>query len=202
MKRHWFLPQTPDVLGTLNRQAGITVKGMVAFAAWAAGDELQEDVLREAEHEADAVRRELAQQLRTAFTTPVDAEDLFTLSERLDGVLNRAKSTVRDAGLLDVEPREATSLMAAEALTGVQHLALALAAIPADPATATSEADAAVKNVRHIEKAYMRAIRVLPAEPDLPNALLLREHFHDCLKVGSRIELVADRVWYAVVKEQ
>jgi uncharacterized protein Yka (UPF0111/DUF47 family) len=202
MRRHWFLPESPDVLGTLNRQAEITVQGMVAFAAWAAGDPLQEDVLRQAEHDADAVRRELAQQLRTAFTTPVDAEDLFTLSERLDGVLNRAKSAVRDAGLLDVAPREATLLMAQEALTGVQHLARALAAIPADPATATDEADAAVKNVRHIEKAYMRAIRVLPAEPEMNRALLLREHFHDCLKVGSRIELVADRVWYAVVKEQ
>ena len=41
-KRRWFLPDSPDVLGMLQRQAEITAQGMAAFAEWAAGD----DVLR------------------------------------------------------------------------------------------------------------------------------------------------------------
>ena len=175
---------------------------MEAYVSWAAGDDGDGKVLRRAEHKADAVRRELAQQLRVAFTTPVDAEDLFTLSERLDGVINMAKNVVRDADLLAIRPEGATSAMAAEALAGVRHLREALAAIPANASRATDEADAAVKNVRHIEKQYARAIRGLAEQPDPHTALLLREHFHDCLQVGERIELVADRVWYAVVKEQ
>ena len=202
MKRHWFLPQTPDVLATLQRQTEITVSGMAAFVAWAEGDLEQGSVLRKAEHAADDVRRELAQQLRVAFTTPVDAEDLFTLSERLDAVLNKAKNVVRDAELMDVAPGEATAWMAHEAMFGVRHLAQALAAIPKDPQTATAEADAAVKNVRHIEKRYARAIRELPDGEDTHAMLLQREHFEDCLQVGERIERVADRIWYAVVKEQ
>ena len=157
--RRWFLPQTPDVLGTLRRQAALTVEGMQAYEAWAQGDMEQQMTLREKEHDADAVRRELAQQLRTAFTTPVDAEDLFTLSERLDAVLNMAKNTVRDAELLQVRPTEHTVFMAQEAVSGVAHLAAALGALPKDPATATQRADSAVKNARHIEKRYMRAIR-------------------------------------------
>jgi uncharacterized protein Yka (UPF0111/DUF47 family) len=202
VKRHWFLPQSPDVLGTLRRQTDLTVDGMTAYAAWADGDPEQGTVLRQTEHAADAVRRELAQQLRVAFTTPVDAEDLFTLSERLDAVLNKAKNVVRDAELMEVAPSEATATMAHEALFGVRHLATALGALPKDPKTATDEADAAVKNVRHIEKRYVRAIRELSDGDDLPRALLLREHMEDCLQVGERIERVADRVWYAVVKEQ
>ncbi len=202
MNRHWFLPETPDVLGTLNRQAAITVEGMRAFVAWAGGEAEQSLVLREAEHEADKVRRELAQQLRVAFTTPLDAEDLYTLSERLDGVINMAKNVVRDADLLSIAPDETTAAMAREALVGVQHLAGAFGVLPKDPAAATTQADAAIKTARHIEKRYIRAIRELGNSPELQSALLRREHYHDCLQVGERIERVADRVWYAVVKEQ
>lgn len=202
MNRRWFLPETPDVLGTLNRQAALTVAGMEAFAAWAAGDSDKGTVLREAEHSADKARRELSQQLRVAFSTPIDAEDLFVLSERLDAVLNMAKNVVREAALLSIQPGDATAAMAREALCGVRHLAVAFAALPKDTATATEQADAATKCGRHIEKRYVRAIRGLGMEPDLHRALLLREHFHDCLEVGERIERVADRVWYAVVKEQ
>ena len=36
--RHWFLPETPDVLGKLNEQIAITVEGMDALVAWAHGD--------------------------------------------------------------------------------------------------------------------------------------------------------------------
>ncbi len=202
MKKHWFLPQTPDVLGTLNRQAAVTVDGMRAFVLWANGDPEQATVLREAEHSADKLRRELAQQLRVAFTTPIDAEDLFTLSERLDAVLNMAKNVVRDADLSDLAPNEATADMAREARTGVQHLAAAFAALPKDPTTATVQADAATKTVRHVEKRYSRAIREIVDGSNVHRALLQREHFQQCLQVGERVELVADRVWYAVVKEQ
>lgn len=202
MKRHWFLPEAPDVLGTLNRQAAVTVDGMVAYAAWAAGEADRGQAVRDAEHAADDIRRTLAQQLRVAFTTPVDAEDLFTLSERLDSVLNMAKNVIREADLLGQAPVPASSELAAEALAGVQELARAIAALPADPTTATQAADAATKHGRRMEKCYARAVAELLTDPDFRSAMLLREHLRDCLTVGERIESVADRVWYAVVKEQ
>lgn len=202
MKRHWFLPQAPDVLGTLNEQSRVTVAGMGAYAAWAEGDAGQAQAVRDAEHAADDVRRQLAQQLRVAFTTPVDAEDLFTLSERLDSVLNMAKNVVREADLLGQAPVPATAELAHESLAGVQALARAIAALPADPTTATEAADAATKHGRHMEKCYARAVAELLTDPDVRASMLLREHLRDCLTVGERIELVADRVWYAVVKEQ
>jgi uncharacterized protein len=36
--KRWFLPETPDLLGMLERQLSVTVQGLDAFAAWAAGD--------------------------------------------------------------------------------------------------------------------------------------------------------------------
>ena len=39
-----------------------------------------------------------------AFTTPVDAEDLYVMSERLDAVLNGAKDTVRESEVMAIPP--------------------------------------------------------------------------------------------------
>lgn len=202
--KHWFLPETPDVLATLNRQADITCEGIAAFVRWAhsSGDGEPATAVLAAEESADEVRRELAQQLRTAFTTPVDQEDLFTLSERLDAVLNMAKNVVRDAELLGMSPDGTTAAMADAARDGVTHLAAALRAIPDDPTAATEQADAATRCGRTMERLYSEALRAVVRQADPHAALIRHEHLQDCLKVGERIELVADRIWYSVVKEQ
>ena len=35
MRRSWFLPERPDVLGMLRHQAAVTCEGMGALVAWA-----------------------------------------------------------------------------------------------------------------------------------------------------------------------
>ena len=47
--RRWFLPETPDVLGLLRRQVAVTIEGVDAFAAWAAGDASAAQAVRDAE---------------------------------------------------------------------------------------------------------------------------------------------------------
>ncbi len=201
MKRRWFLPETPDVLGTLHEQAAVTRQGLSIFVAWSRGDLTQAAALRQAEHDADDVRRRLAQQLRSAFTTPVDQEDLFTLSERLDIVINMAKNVVREAELFGVTPTPITAQLADEALAGVENLARAFDVLLDDPDQATALADAATKCGRHMEKLYAQGIKEVAVMPEFREALPLREHYQRCLRIGESIELVADRIWYAVVKE-
>ena len=98
--RKWFLPETPDVLGMLASQMDVTVEGMEALVAWAQGDPDASDLIRDCEHRADDHKRELRSALRQAFTTPIDAEDLYALSERLDASLNQAKDAVREAEVM------------------------------------------------------------------------------------------------------
>ncbi|GAA1260695.1 DUF47 domain-containing protein [Oryzihumus leptocrescens] len=200
MRRHWFLPETPDVIGTLSRQAEVTVTGLTAMVAWACGAGTGAPV-REAEHQADAIRRELAGQLRVAFSTPVDQEDLFTLSERLDMVLNTAKNVVREAEALEVTPNPALADMAAIALDVVRELAAALPALAADPDQATTHADAAVAAERRMEKRYRAAMHDSLAIADLRASVNQREIYRRMLELGEAGVRVADRVWYAVVKE-
>lgn len=196
----WFLPQTPDVLGTLGAQARITVGGMEALAAWAGGADVAGDV-RAAEHEADAVRRELSRQLRAAFSTPIDQEDLYTLSERLDVVLNTAKNVVREAEALELAPDAALSDMAVVALEGVRELACALEVIAADPDQATVHADAAITADRRMEKRYRAAMHESLDAADVRLSINRRELYRRMLELAEAEVRVADRVWYAVVKE-
>ena len=56
------------------------------------------------EHRADEQKRQLRQALTSAFTTPLEPEDLFQLSVGLDDVLNNAKNAVREAEVMQVAP--------------------------------------------------------------------------------------------------
>ena len=201
MTRHWFLPETPDVLATLGRQAEVTVAGLAGFAAWAHGDPDAEHTVRASEHAADTVRRELARQLRAAFSTPVPQEDLFALSQLLDAVVNRAKDVVREAELLDLQPDTSVAAMAEAAAEGVRHLARGLGALTSTDDTATVAADAAIAAERRMEKTYRTAMRDLLADPDALRVIARREIYRRVLEVGERVEDVAERIWYAVVKE-
>src|SRR5207248_9537487 len=142
---HWFLPRTPDLIGLLEAQAAVTVKGMEAFTAWSAGDVARAGDVRAAEHEADDARRTVQVELRAAFSTPIDPEDIYELSQGLDVVLNAAKNAVREAEVMRITPDHALGEMASQATEGVRHIANALLVLTKGGDAATTEADAAIK---------------------------------------------------------
>jgi len=198
---HWFLPHTPDLIGLLAAQAEVTVRGMDAFAAWSSGDKSKAEELRGAEHEADDARRNLQRELRAAFSTPLDPEDIYELSERLDIVLNASKNAVREAEVMNIEPNEALGAMAAEAAAGVRNIAKALADVKKNPDAATASADAAIKCERHIEHLYRDAMSKLTQVDEVGTVMAMREMYRRYARIGEAIVLVAERVWYSVVKE-
>ena len=201
MTSRWFLPATPDVLGLIAEQMEATVAGLDAFVAWAAGDVGAADEVRRLEHEADDRKRALRRSLRSAFTTPLDPEDLYTLSERLDAVLNAAKNTVREAEVLHFAPDAALAAMAGDVRDAVHELALAYQHLDNDGDTATGHADAAIRCERRLERTYRAAMSAVLEEQDLPVAMSQRELYRRLSRMGDLVVEVAERVWYAVVKE-
>ena len=201
----WFLPETPDVLGMLKAQTRITIDGVDALERWASGDEAAGDEVRRLEHQADDAKRTLRVALRDSFTTPIDGEDLYTLSERLDAVLNGAKDLVREAEVMEATPDPAMARMAAELATGTQHLAAALDLLGThdDGATdgATAEADLGVKQARKLEHTYRQAMSAVLDEPDLRELAARRELYRRFTHLGDQLTQVGDRIWYAAVKE-
>ncbi len=201
MTRRWFLPETPDVLGMLGAQLETTRAALEAFAAWAHGAPEQADVVRELEHRADEQKRELWRALRTAFVTPIDAEDLFVMSAELDEVVNGAKDIVREADVWALTPDPAMAAIADLLVQGADHLgdAFALLGEPGDGATAA--ADAAVKSQRAVERVYRQGMSALIQHPEAREVIGRRELYARVLATSGRLCVVAERVWYSVVKE-
>jgi uncharacterized protein Yka (UPF0111/DUF47 family) len=199
--RRWFLPETPDLLGMLRAQADVTIEGMEALAAWAHGDAAKGETVRELEHAADERRREVQEALTEAFTTPLDPEDLFVLSRGLDAVLNGAKDLVREAEVMALAPDEPMADMADLLLQAVRHLAEAFAGLGRDTAAATAEADAAVKSARQLERSYRAAMGALLQVDDLREVMARRELYRRLSRIADGVVDVAERVWYAIVKQ-
>jgi uncharacterized protein Yka (UPF0111/DUF47 family) len=188
-------------MATLMSQADITVAGADAFSSWANGDVEKQHEVRDCEHLADQVRRQLAVELRQAFSTPIDQEDLFTLSERLDAVLNGLKNIVREAESVAQEPDAPMAAMADEIATASRHLRSAIAQLTTGKDAATREADETVSCERRMEKIYRTAMRGLLVVEDLREVTARGELYRRTLDIGERLSRVADRIWYAVVKE-
>lgn len=205
-----FLPEAPDVLGMLVAQSVVTVEGMDALVRWADGDLGAADEVRDAEHRADEHKRELRMALRRAFVTPLDAEDLYALSERLDAALNQAKDAVREAEVMAMAPDAAERQMAGHLAAATHHLHDAFASLAGAesgarsapvPPQATECADAAVKAQRRLERTYRASMSALVAERDLGEVMGRRELYRRLARVGDTLVEVAERVWYAAVKE-
>ena len=206
MKRNWFLPENPDVLGQLCHQAKVTQEGMEALCAWANAEPDAAQRVRDLEHQADDTKRELRLALTNAFITPIDAEDVYVMSERLDAVLNGAKDLVREAEVMGIEPDEATAAMAALLADGVRQLTAAFERLSQNrhgegEDTATASADAAVKSQRQLERVYRQAASVLLTVDDLREVIGRRELYRRFSRVSETLIEAADRVWYATVKE-
>jgi uncharacterized protein Yka (UPF0111/DUF47 family) len=199
--RRWFLPESPDVIGLLVRQGEVTVEGMDAFRAWSEGDRTQGKAVRSIEHRADVANREVLTAIRSAFVTPINPEDVYEISERLDIVLNSAKNLVRESELLDMHPDGAMAEMAGLAALGVRDLVSALPHLSSEPDRATDCADAAVRHQRALEHVYRRAMSALLHVDDLHEVTGRRELYRRCARMGEATEGVAHRIWYAVVKQ-
>ena len=159
MKRgRWFLPDSPDLLGMLERQLAVTVTGMDEFAAWAAGDESAADRTRVLEHEADVLKRDLKLALREAFTTPMEPEDLYALSHGIDWVLNHAKDVIGESEVMACRPDQAIAEMAQLLADAMRNLAEAVARLNSAPGDPVEAAEAAIKAERNLEKVYRRSM--------------------------------------------
>jgi uncharacterized protein Yka (UPF0111/DUF47 family) len=208
VKLRWFLPETPDVIGLLCEQAAVTIEGMEAFVGWARGEPGKADEVREFEHKADHRKGAVREALRDAFTTPIDGEDLYVMSERLDAVMNNAKDAVRESEVMAVPPDEPIADMASLIAEGTRHLADAFRLLEArerhrkDGGSATEAATAAVRSQRQVEKVYRKAMSSLLAVDDLRELGGKRELYRRLSRISETLAEAADRVWYATIKEE
>jgi uncharacterized protein Yka (UPF0111/DUF47 family) len=196
----WLLPETPDVLGVLRRQVQVTIEGLDAFVRWAEGDAAAEREVRDHEHRADAVKLELFHELRSAFVTPLEPEDLFAVSRGVDRLINQAKDAVRESEVMACPPDPNLAAMAQDLAEAARALDAAVAGLDGSGGT-TANAEAAIKAARRIERVYRRAMADLLTLDDLREVTARRELYRRGERIAETVVEVAERILYAVVKE-
>ena len=199
--QRWFLPEMPDVVGMLGRQLDVTREGVDALVAWAHGDSSQVDVIRSLEHRGDEHKRELEAALTTAFTTPLEPEDLYTLSRGIDWILNHSKDLIRESEVMACPPDEALAEMCEALAESVHLLSEAVERLGSRADGATERANEALRAQRRIEKIYRDAMASLLDLDDLREVTARRELYRRMSRIGEVVVDVAERVWYAIVKE-
>jgi uncharacterized protein len=200
-RERWFLPETPDVVGLLRDQIAVTVEGMDAFAAWAAGDRAAADTVRAREHRADTAKRQVRLALQAAFVTALEPEDVFALSRGVDWLLNHAKDTINESEDMACPPDDALARMTALLAEALRHIDEAIAQLASKDGDAIVPADAAIKAERRLERAYRAGMAALLESDDLRDVTARRELYRRCSRMGEGAVDVAERVVYAVVKE-
>ena len=201
-KRRWFLPDTPDLIGQLGVQARITAEGVEAFAAWAAGDESAGEAIPGIEQRGDLAKRELLEQLRDAFVTPLAPEDLFALSRGIDWILDYTRDLVSEAEAMSAPPDARLAEMAVLLRDAVGHVAEAIGHLGNSSNEIASEAaDRAVHAERQLEHVYYRGMAELLAVDQRSERISSRELYRRCTRIGEQVVDVAERIIYSVVKE-
>jgi uncharacterized protein len=200
-KRRWFLPETPDLIGRLRTQSKATLEGLDAFVAWASGDESAGERLPDIEHQGDAAKRELLEQLREAFLTPLEPEDLFALSRGIDWILDYARDLVSESKAMASPPDARLAEMAGFLREAVSHIDRAIGQLGSDGNAAASAADEAIRAERQLEHAYYRGMAELLQVDTRNERISSRELYRRCARIGDEVIDVAERIVYAVVKQ-
>lgn len=200
-RRHWFLPETPDLLGLLRRQVTVTLGSLDAFTAWAGGDERAVQAVRDAGPEGDAARRELLTALRAAFVAPLEPEDVFALSRGIDRIQRYARDLVNESQAMATPPDARIAEMATLLGEAVRQIDRAIASLPSDPDEATASADAALTTERRLEHVYYNGMADLLELEDRSERIARRELYRRSARIGEAVVDVAERVVYAIVKQ-
>jgi uncharacterized protein Yka (UPF0111/DUF47 family) len=199
--RHWFLPEEPDVLGLLGDQLSVTTEGVEVFAQWAAGETYSAADLREIEARGDLAKRDLLNALQTAFVTPLEPEDLFTLSRSIDWILNAVSDLVGESEVLECEPDAGIAEIARLLVGAVHEIEAAISELGSSGERATAAADRAIGEARRMQQAYYRGMAETLERPGRSERIALRELYRRCGRIGETVVDVAERVIYSVVKE-
>ena len=156
------------------------------------------------EAEADEVRRILIDELHNTFITPLDREDLFTLSLYIDDILDYAYSTLRQIDLLDIGFDDHLVNMITLVRKATEEIALAIHRLSANPRVAAEHAQRAKKLENEVEEAYRLAVSDLFRKAKdfkpLMEMLRRREVYRHVSNMADKANDAADVIGMVVMK--
>lgn len=146
--------------------------------------------LRAIAMESLELRRVLTDELHKTFITPLDREDIFSLSRCYHDIVAYALTTLEEMALFgvsaDAHIRRMLGLMREQAL----ELELAIRRLAGNPRVAGDHARAVQEKEREVERVYREAVKELLAgasnSPGLPALLYRREVYRHISNMSDR----------------
>jgi predicted phosphate transport protein (TIGR00153 family) len=196
----WFHKRY-DFFGLLLEQARVTEEGLKLLVEFVEkpGEEMGCRV-EQAEKAADEVRRRLIDALNRTFVTPLDREDIFSLSRAVDDMVDYAKSTVEEMVLFQVQPNRHLRDMAMLLYEGAQHITRAIASLGHMPGDIQAHIILAKKSENKMEHLYREALAELFTTPDVVTIIKMREIYRHLSNAADRGDEAADILSDILVK--
>jgi predicted phosphate transport protein (TIGR00153 family) len=197
----WPFPKKFDFYKRLSDQARKVEEGMEALRRYAHNPS-EENGRRvdEIEKEADELRRILIAELNEAFVTPIDREDIFSLSRVIDDICDYGKSTVEEMMLFQVGTNEHIKEMTQTLYDASRDIAEAVDLMKDHPKRATEHLVRAKKTENRMEHLYREALAELFKTSDVVAILKLREIYRHLSNAADRGDEAADIIGDILVK--
>jgi len=203
--RAFFRPRQDSFIRLLIDQSARTTEGLVALEQYmeSPSEEAAQRV-RQAEKDADELRRILIDELNRTFVTPIDREDIFGLSRAIDDVVDYAYSTVDEMEILEVEPNPYLQQMVSLLKDAAGEIHMAMLRLQEHPGVAGEHAVRAKALENRVEHVYREAIADLFRGPEdvhhIVQMLKLREIYRHLSNAADRGDEAANVIGDIVVK--
>ncbi|MEN8097635.1 MAG: DUF47 family protein [Chloroflexota bacterium] len=159
---------------------------------------------RQLEKDADECRRILIDELNQTFVTPIDREDIFSLSRAIDDFIDYIYTTIEEMEILQVAPDAALVQMVDLLLDAASEIHLALQRLEDHPRVANEHAMRAKAMENRVERLYRKKIDELFQGPEdvehIMNMLRRREVMRHLSNAADQGDRAADIITDIVVK--
>ena len=190
-----------DFYKLLSDQAAKTQEGVAALVEFINNPTKENGVkVSQLEEEADEIRRILIDDLNRTFVTPIDREDIFSLSRTVDDVIDYAETTVEEMLILDIKTDPYIKQIVDILFDASKSVALAVKNIKEHPGVCIEHVIKARKSEHKIERLYRQALAELFNTNDVIKILKTREVYRHLSNSADRVASAANVISDILVK--
>ena len=185
----------------LYEQGKKTLEGLDALCVFVSSSTMENaGKVKDVEMEADDLRRIIIDHLNQTFITPIDREDIFSLSRAIDDVMDYACTTVYEMQIYKVDVDEHIKAMTEILKKECKELIAALKNLQNYPNVAMEHAKEAKACENRMEKEYRGALGDLFEGSDPVYMLKMREIYRHLSNAADRGDEAANIISDIIVK--
>ncbi len=203
--KRFIKPKQSNFIQMLIQQGEYAVASVEALQAYfKKQSDKKSTKARQIEKEADEVQRILVHELQKTFVTPIDREDIFSLSRAIDNFIDYVYDTVEELEIFEIAASDAVSEIAGMLLEMANSLHMALQRLLDHPGVAAEHARRVKAMENQVERAYRRNLASLFQEPEdihqIMEMLKRREVLRHLSNAADQGDTAADIIMDIVVK--